>query len=108
MGSPSRGVLEGRLEALERQRKLAERLHELEQRMNGYRHEVVDLEARIKAASSRQDARRIEARQVVNKYAVDLLHKDLPREDMFRVARDVSVDFERNLCSVDNRVSFSA
>ena len=103
-----RGLLEGRLESLEKQHKLASRLHELDQRITEAKHEVVNLEARIKQASSRQDARRIEAEQVVNNHAVALLRNDLPRQDEFKVAREVVVDFERNLCTVDKLFSFSA
>jgi len=52
--------------------------------------------------------RRMDAEKIVNKHAVGLLRSDLPREDTFRVAQEVGVDFERNLCMVDKRVSFSA
>jgi AAA domain len=103
-----RGALEAKLEALEKQRRLAERLEELLKRIGHYKGQMHGLEERIKIASSKQDERRLEARSRVNALAVSFLRRDLPREDTFQVAQEVDVDFERNLCSVDRRVSFSA
>jgi len=103
-----RGLLEGRLESLENQFKLASRLKELDQNITNYKLEVLTVEERIRKASGRQDERRILAESAVNKQAVNLLKSDLPREDTFQVAQNVEVSFERNLCTVDNRISFSA
>lgn len=103
-----RGFLEGQIESLAKQSKLAERIRDAEQRIKKLRVEVMGLEERIKNARSRQDARRIEADGLVNNFAVGFLRKDLPREDIFKVAQTVKADFERNICSVDGRVNFSA
>jgi hypothetical protein len=54
-----RGLLEGRLESLERQHKLASRLQILEQEISEAKHDLVNLEARIK-----QDARRIRSHRM--------------------------------------------
>jgi len=103
-----RGLLEGRLESFENQFKLASRLKELDQNITNFKLEVLTVEERIRKASGRQDERRILAESTVNKQAVNLLRSDLPREDTFQVAQNVEVSFERNLCTVDDRISFSA
>jgi hypothetical protein len=103
-----RGALESQLKSLENQRKLAERLQDARDRIKRYKLEALEVEDRIKAARVGQEAHRVEAEALVNAIAVEFLRRDLGLEETFKTAQQVSVDFEWNLCSVDNRVNFSA
>jgi predicted nucleic acid-binding Zn-ribbon protein len=103
-----RGALEERLKFLEKRLRLAERLQELERHIGTLSAEVAELQERITAASTRQEARRIEADRTVNHIAVEFLKDDLPLEETFIAAENVTVDFEHNSCEVNNRPSFSA
>jgi len=104
----SRGTVETELKTLETHSRVVQLLRDAEQRVKKLRHEILDIEDRIRSSASRQDGRRYEAEQTVNKYAIELLHSDLKREEHFIVALKVAVDFERNLVSVDDRLGFSA
>ena len=104
----SKGALEGRLKFLDSQKKLATRLQDTFKRIGSLELKVDTLRRRIRDARSRQDARRIEAENCINRYATEFLKRDLAREELFGVAQRVTVDFERNLCLVDGRSSFSA
>jgi hypothetical protein len=103
-----KGSLEGRLNFLDSQRKLATRLQDTHKRIGSLELKIEILRRRIRDARSRQDARRIEAENCINRYATEFLKRDLAREELFGVAQRVNVDFERNLCLVDGRSSFSA
>lgn len=103
-----KGTLEGLLKFLDSQKKLATRLQDTFKRIGSLQLKVETLHRRIRDARGRQHARRIEAENCINRYATEFLKRDLGREELFAVARQVTVDFERNLCLVDNRSSFSA
>lgn len=103
-----KGVLEGRLQFLESQRKLATSLQDTFKLIGKLELRVEILTRRIRDARGRQDSRRIEAANVINRFALEFLRRDLAREELFGIAQEVTVDFERNLCLVDGRSSFSA
>ena len=103
-----KGTLEGLLKFLDSQRKLATRLEDTFKRIGSFQLKVETLHRRIRDARGRQDARRIEAENCINRYALEFLKRDLAREELFGLANQVTVDFERNLCLVDGRSSFSA
>ncbi len=103
-----KGTLEGLLKFLDSQRKLAARLQDTFNRIGKLELKVKTLNQRIRSARERQDARRSEAEHCINRYALEFLKRDLEREELFGLANKVTVDFERNLCLVDGRSSFSA
>lgn len=62
----------------------------------------------IQRRQSDQKAKFYEALSVVQKFTVYLLQRDLPLEERFRLARDVSLNPENNTFSVDGENQFSA
>ncbi len=62
----------------------------------------------IQKRLSDQKAKFYEALAVVQKFTVYLLHRDLPLEERFRLARDVSLRAEANTFAVDGENQFSA
>jgi len=104
----ARGSLESRLEYLQQQRNLAELLRGLANKITQLKVESLEIESRIKQAGARQDARRMQADEALNRIALEFLKRDLPLEAAFTQAQHVDVDFERNVCAVDTRSSFSA
>lgn len=103
-----KGSLEGVIRLLESQRKLAQRLQDTFSQINTLQLRVETLKRSIRDAQSRQSNRRIEAEGCVERLVKEFLRQDLQREELFSVAQSVTVDFERNLCLVDKRASFSA
>lgn len=103
-----RGALEANLTSLNDRLKFADRFHELSSSIKLLEREIADLGESIKAGEQRQSARRIQAQQAINSFALQFLHNDLDREGEFKVAQEVVTDFERNLCLVDGRSNFSA
>jgi hypothetical protein len=104
----TRGSLESRLEYLQQQRNLAELLRGLANKVTQLKVESLEVEGRIKQASAKQSARRIQADEALNRITLEFLRRDLPLEAAFTQAQRVDVDFERNVCAVDTRSSFSA
>lgn len=104
----AKGALTQEQKSLLFQIQLVEKLIEARKRANATQAQISIVEDRIKNALQRQSARRIEATATIEKIARDFLHKDLPREEAFKLANDVAIDFDRNLTEVDGRVNFSA
>lgn len=103
-----KGSLEGAVRLLDSQKKLAQQLQDTLTRINKLQLRVETLTRSIRDAQGRQSSRRIEAEGCVEKLVKEFLMRDLQREELFSVAQSVTVDFERNLCLVDKRASFSA
>lgn len=103
-----KGILENQLESLRSQLRLAERLRDSQKRATDLKIEAVNLEQRIRDTRAKQDFRRELAKDTVNRHAVELLKRDLPREEWFQNAQEVKADFAENFSTVDGRDTFSA
>lgn len=103
-----RGLLEGRLESWHKQAKAISVLEALKKKCSKVTSEVEGLKIGIKQKRFQQESKKREAADKIEKYALALLAKDLPREELFRTAKHVAVDFEKNTFSIDGRNQFSA
>jgi len=103
-----KGGLEQELRMIAFQRQLAQQLEDSAKRVKLLKVQITSLEFDVKRALERQNDRKLEATQVIDRIARYFLHKDLPREDAFKIANEVVADFDRNICEVDGRVNFSA
>lgn len=104
----SKGAAEGKLELLKNQRLFAEKLVESQKLVGKLQLSVEGLQRSIRDGRGRQESRKQEVEEKIREYAVFFLHHDLEREELFQKAENVKIDFERNLCLVDDRSSFSA
>jgi hypothetical protein len=103
-----KGSLENQLEFLLKQAKGLSVLESLKSRRARLASEIQDLGLSIHAKRNRQAARINEGHSAIEKYTLQLLRSDLPREDLFSTAQSVSLDFRTNSFAVDGRNQFSA
>lgn len=103
-----KGALESQMDSLRCQRRLVEHLSNTQSRLLQFKKESVTLRYAIKNGRSRQELRRATADAAVEKYALELLKRDLPREPWFEKAQHVQVNFSGNYSAVDERDTFSA
>lgn len=103
-----KGALQSHREYLIKQAKAVRLLETLKQKCANLKSEVQALALSIKAKKSRQDKRRAEAGETIAGYTLSLLARDLPREDTFKAAKSLEIDFIKNSFAVDGRNWFSA
>jgi AAA domain-containing protein len=103
-----RGGLESRLIYLAQQSKAVGILVRLNVKVQSLKSEIGRLELLIKEKHAQQSRKLAEAKSRIEHYALKLLRDDLPREDVFRTASTLTVDFSRNTFAVDGRNQFSA
>ena len=103
-----KGALDGQMQFLHMQAKAVGVLERLKGRIKELGGDVQRLEIEIITKQKAQEARKMSAVAKIEHYALELLRSDLPREGSFQTAQKVTVDFEKNTFSVDDRNQFSA
>lgn len=103
-----KGNLEARLQDLTRQLKAVGVVDNLRLWVSRLTAEVKNLEFSIIQKRKTQTARWSDAIAKINYYAVYLLKNDLPVEERFRNAINVSINFDQNTFAVDGANKFSA
>ncbi|HUV53248.1 MAG TPA: AAA family ATPase [Dehalococcoidia bacterium] len=103
-----KGSLQRELEYLHMQSKAIGILQELKSRKSLLTSQTAELESKIKMKRETQGSQLNTALAKIGEYALTLLRDDLPREDFFKNAINVSIDFSKNSFSVDGRNTFSA
>ena len=102
------GYLDKTIEALNRQRELAEELDSLETRIASLAESKESLQVEIENRQARSRHRVDVVNRTISEHAVDHLHRDLPRELDFRDAEEVTFNFPKDLLAVDGLVVFGA
>lgn len=87
------GYLERKSEELNGQLKLAERIGFLDNRMAEIQAEIEKINSKLESYERRQQKTRSQIVTAISDYTVELLHKDLAREDTFKNAQSVHFDF---------------
>lgn len=87
------GYYERKLEEFNNQRKLADRISLIDKRMEEIAGEIEKLNTKISSYQLTQEKTRTKIYTAISDYTVDLLHKDLEREDTFKNAQSISFDF---------------
>jgi len=103
-----KGNLEGKLDALANQLRTISVLETSRALKAFLTSEVQDISFRIRTKRGAQVVRLVEARELVQAYALNFLKRDLPREPWFQNAQSVTFDFAKNTFAVDGRNQFSA
>lgn len=103
-----KGTLEGQMQFLHMQAKAVGVLERLKGRIKGLGEDVQRLGIEIATKKKAQESRKNESVARIEHHALALLRADLPREDSFQTAQNVTVDFEKNTFAVDGRNQFSA
>ena len=104
----SAGYVDRQLEDLSNKEKLSAAYEQLIARKSTLNAEMTTLSSRNEALRLSLSRRLSVAYAEVESEVLDLLHKDLPREESFINARTVQFDFSANKLSVDNQSYFSA
>lgn len=103
-----KGRLENHIEHLSRQLTAATILEDLRNKKKGLSSEIQEVSDKIKVGEERQRRSSMKAFEVITKYVLEFLRKDLPREEVFRTGQAVEVNFAKNSFSIDGRNQFSA
>ncbi|MET4689514.1 hypothetical protein [Sinorhizobium fredii] len=102
------GYAERQLEDLDHKLAIANEIQQLtdaKEKLNG---EINKLKNRNEFLRAGQSKRLQQAYTAINREVVDLLHRDLPRQDAFISAKHVEFDFGANSITVDGQGYFSA
>jgi len=102
------GYLDREIEDTERQLRLAVTLEKLSVRKGQIERESSELRDRIDLKSEEMSKRGQEAAQEIKKATVELLRRDLEREDALRDAETIEFNFEKDALSVNGRSNISA
>lgn len=102
------GYLDRTIEDLERQSQLAARVSSISDRQATLAGEISKLSDEIVTRRAAQEQTKLDVSALIDKLAVELLRKDLPREAVFEQASNVHFDFGGNKMSVDGRSTFAA
>jgi hypothetical protein len=103
-----KGFLESQLQALHEQARALAVLQDQKSQKARLTSELQSLGISIKTRRRRQEARLTQGRDRIQKYALALLKRDLPREPYFAVAQSVTLNFAKDTFAVDGRNQFSA
>jgi len=69
---------------------------------------IEDLRLKIQSKMQRQDQRYNTAVQKIQSYTLEILKRDLDRQDEFKTAKKIELDFSKDTFSLDGNNSFSA
>ncbi len=83
-------------------------IEELEHQKELYEKLLKKLTQEINSLYKKQHSRWLEAQQTIDKYACYLLKNDLPREEAFKNASNVSIDIYKNTFALNEQNNFSA
>lgn len=101
------GQIDGELAALEKLRERAKQIEELSAEKAELQSEINRLKDRLKVLESASKTRRMKALTRVSDTAKFLLKRDLDRQDEFRNAKTVTVNFGDNSVLVDGELNFA-
>jgi hypothetical protein len=103
-----RGSLENDLTYLLRFQKSAATFAQLKDASTKQAAEIRELQMSIEKQKRELGSRVASGFQAISKVAVEFLRSDIPSEELFETADDVTVDFSKNTFSVDGLNQFSA
>lgn len=101
------GYLERTIEDLEKTRTIIEQIKEIANERDQLNHEKSELHEFIEQEESKLSKRRTEVASEISVAVVDILKKDLERQDGFSFANSVEYDFGANSVSVEGEKTFS-
>jgi hypothetical protein len=102
------GYLDREVEDIERQLRLAITLEKLSVRKGQIESEASELRDKIEFKTEEMKKRGQEAVQEIEKATIELLRKDLERDDALRDAETMDFNFEKDYLSVNGRSNISA
>lgn len=102
------GYIDRNREDLLRKKELAEIVGKLIEDKKSLQTLITDLETRIEAREAAREKRKDKVWQRVSELALELLDKDLQREEAFHNAEELDFSFEKNRIAVGGRTRFSA
>ncbi len=102
------GYLDRELEDIEKRMQVALRIEELSKRREEIAAEVVRLKDEITAHEQAKQEREREVYNLIASLTANLLRRDLPREDEFTTARNITFDLGQNSVKIDGRANFAA
>lgn len=88
--------------------KLANLLNQHSNEVNRIESRLIWIRGRIEGVTREQANRRLKAYLLVAENIKDLLHKDIDRQDGFKSAENIDIDFASNKLSIDGEFQFSA
>jgi hypothetical protein len=103
-----KGNLEGKIEYYIKQFKNIELIQNLSKELAYLKSKRETLELNIKLKTNNQRTRNSEALKKIEEYTLIILKKDLDRQNEFKNAKKVDIDFRDNAFSLDNEFNFSA
>jgi hypothetical protein len=103
-----KGTLKAEITNLQKQGQVASLIESLEKKKVDIKAEIQALEISIQRRKQAQEANLQQARSTIEKYTLEILRNDLSREEMFKLGREVKIDFANNTFAIDGRNQFSA
>lgn len=102
-----KGELRSKNEYLIKQLRALEQIEVLRKELAGLRVKIDTLNSSINSKESNQRTRLQSSYQIIQSYALRLLHSDLGRQKEFSTGKMIALDFERNTFSLDGENNFS-
>src|SRR5690606_21217855 len=103
-----KGFIEGQIENLTKHIKTIELLEALKNDINVLEKSVKDLKFNISEKEKTQEHKYSLVMNKIKDITIDILRKDLPRQDEFKTGKVVEIDFLRDTFTLDGGNNFSA
>lgn len=104
----SRGRLEGQLESLNKQIEFAKQLEVLKDELQVLQKQIEELRQSVKLKEDKQRVNLQKALRKIEEIALLILREDLDRQEEFKTANEVSVNFLKDSFALDGGNNFSA
>lgn len=104
----NKGVLENQIEVCYTRAKSSEIIEALKKDIALLDWKIKSLELEITEREATQTAKKKASQHKVSDYAIEILRKDLPRQEEFQTGQVVNVDFLKDTFNLDGSNSFSA
>lgn len=101
------GRIGAEIEHLERSRNIASEVEKLIAEKNELILSIATIEDNNKLLQRQSESRRSKALNKISSNVVSLLHSDLGRQDEFKIAKKVDINFKNDAISVDDSINFA-